>query len=766
MIIATAPEQAQALTDWSNEPSLMQLRQDFDASQMVQKDHVVKIREWRDLLNVTGSAKPNKIRGRSSVQPKLIRRQAEWRYAALTEPFLSSNKMYKVTPTSWEDLDAAQQNELVLNWQFRTKLNPVKFIDEYVRTTVDEGTVIVKLGWMREVKTIEKSVPVYKYMIASEPEELQMIEQGMQIMQTNQNEFLNLPEVIQESVKYTLEYGQPVIAQETGDFENVKEDKVVFNQPTVDMINPENIFIDPTCLGDISKARFIIMSFETSKAELLKDKRYKNLNAVAFESAGILSAPDHETSTPNTFQFKDDLRKRIVAYEYWGLWDIDGSETLVPIVATWVGNTIVRMEENPFPDGKHPFVIVPYLPLKRSMFGETDAELLGDNQRIVGAVTRGMIDMMGRSAASQTGVAKGMLDPTNQKKFDNGQDYQFNPSQNPESNIIQHKFPEIPQSAMLMITMMNQEAEALTGVKAFSGGMSGNAYGDVAAGIRGMLDAASKREMAILRRLAQGMKEIGAKIVMMNQSFLSEEEVVRVTNENFVTVRREDLAGYFDLEVDISTAEVDNTKAQDLGFMLQTIGPDMDIGQRNLILSQIAELKRMPTLAKMLKDYEPKPDPLAEKLKEMEIAKLEAEVEEINSKIRLNDAKAKEASTKSDLNNLDFVEQESGTKHERDIDKQGAQARANKDLEVTKALLKPKKDNESGGSIDAAVGFNELTKGQPEKNFTGRNYGQDDGKTVSRPVDAGGNVNPVVNLNSKYYDPKQDAALNPAMKLT
>lgn len=93
----------------------------------------------------------------------------------------------------------------------------------------------------------------------------------------------------------------------------------------------------------------------------------------------------------------------------------------------------------------------------------------------------------------------------------------------------------------MMLNLQNQEAEALTGVKSFGGGISGEAYGDVAAGIRGVLDAASKREMAILRRLAKGMEEIGTKIAAMNAAFLSEEETVRITNDEFVTVKREDL---------------------------------------------------------------------------------------------------------------------------------------------------------------------------------------------------------------------------------
>ena len=753
------------LTDWSKPPSIRDLKQDYLAAQMSQSSHIAKIKEWANLRDVTGSARPKRIQGRSSVQPKLIRRQNEWRYSALTEPFLSSNKLFKISPTTWEDTEGARQNELILNWQFRTKMNTVKFIDEYVRTTVDEGTSIVRLGWCREVEMVKKTVPVYSYMEIDSEDEAAQFEQAYQLKETNYNEFKNLPELLQRAVDYFDETGIASVVFETEETEEIEEEKILKNEPTVVLVNPQNIFIDPSCEGDLDKARFVIMSFETSKADLKKDGRYKNLENVNFNGAGVLASPDHETNTPDSFQFNDEARKRIVAYEYWGLWDIEGNDKLVPIVATWVGDTLIRLEKNPFPDQKAPFVLVPYMPIKRSLFGETDAELLEDNQRILGAVTRGMIDLMARSANGQTGTAKGMLDATNKRRFEAGMDYEYNSMVNhPNQGVIEHRFPEIPQSAMLMLNLQNQEAEALTGVKAFSGGMSGNAYGDVAAGIRGLLDAASKREMAILRRLAKGVQQIGSKIVMMNQQFLSEEEVVRVTNEVFIKVRREDLAGQFDLDVDISTAEVDNAKAQDLGFMLQTIGPDMDIGQRNLILSQIAELKRMPALAHMLKNYQPQPDPIDVERRQLENEKLKLEIAELKSKATLNDAKTELTAAQADQASLDFVEQETGTKHERDLQKQSAQAKGNQNLEVTKALLKSRKPEEKPGSVTAAVGFNQMTDDKAP-NFAGRGYAPKQTDLLGRQVDEAGRKDPQTNITSKYYDANQDPALNSAMNL-
>ena len=698
------------LTDWEKEPDVRDLKQDLENARPAHQSRMQDIQRWSDLMAVRGSAKPTKVKGRSSVQPKLIRRQAEWRYSALTEPFLGSNKLFKVEPVTFEDAEAARQNSLVLNWQFRTKLNRVNFVDNFVRATVDEGTSITRVGWKRQTIMVDQEVPVYDFFPLQTEEQLAAFQTALDQQAADPRGYEeDVPDEIKAAIELYNESGQATYAQQSG-VTTVKVEKVLVNQPVVDLLDPQNVIIDPSCNGDLDKALFVIVSFETNKADLLKEPdRYKNLDAVNWEGNMPMTQPDHNTSTPDSYQLNDPLRKKVVAYEYWGFRDIHGDGELVPIVATWIGDICIRMEENPFPDGKLPFVVVPYLPVKRNLYGEPDAELLEDNQKILGAVTRGMIDLLGRSANGQQGMAKGMLDPLNRRRYDNGQDYEFNPSMSPANGVIEHKFPDIPQSALLMLNLQNQEAEALTGVKSFAGGISGEAYGDVAAGIRGVLDAASKREMAILRRLAKGMTEIGNKIIAMNAVFLSEKEVIRVTNKEFITVKREDLIGNFDLETDISTAEVDNAKAQDLAFMLQTLGPNSDPGIVMMILAEIADLKRMPELANKLRNWRPQPSPEQQELQRLEIEKARKEVEKLQSEISLNNAKAQEALANKDQKNLDYVEQETGTKHARDMEKQRGQAQGNQALEVTKALTKPLKEGEQRPNLEAAIGFNQLS---------------------------------------------------------
>ena len=695
------------LTNWAKAPTVMELKQDLAEAKPAHDSHITKVNTWLDNLNITGKAKVATTSGNSSIVPKLIRKQAEWRYAALSEPFLSTDDVFNVNPVTWEDKEAATQNQLLLNHQINTVIDKVKFVDEYVRAAVDEGTVVVKVGWEFEEEDYEATVPVVEYRI--NPEMAPMHQHLAQLKEESPSQYAtDVPDELKEAHDLSVENGQPIEPVITGQ-EKVMKKRTKKNAPTLEVCQLANVVFDPTCMGDYSKANFAIESFESCLATLRKDKRYKNLDKINISNNSILNTPDH--AVPNqsqNFNFQDEPRKKFVVHQYWGLRAIDGSGKLVAIVAAWVGDTLIRMEESPFPDKAIPFVVEQYLPVRKSNYGEPDGALLEDNQKVIGAVTRGMIDIMGKSANGQTGIRKDMLDTTNRRKFDKGQDYEFNPNVDPRQGVFMHTYPEIPNSAQFMLQLQNMEAESLTGVKAYAnGGISGASLGDVAAGVRGALDAASKRELGILRRLSNGMIKIGRKMISMNAEFLSDEEVVRVTNDQFVKIRRDDLAGNFDLKLSISTAEEDDNRAQELGFLLQTSGPNMDPEMHKIVLSEICKLRKMPDLAHRIISYQPQPDPVAQKMQELAIAKLEAEIAEIQAKAQktmvdagLSQAKTdteqvKQGHIKSDtdLKNLDFVEQESGVKQERSLQTAGEQGRVNMQLKAMDNDMKRETNN-------------------------------------------------------------------------
>lgn len=658
-------ENVKNLVDWNNPPTLRELKQDVQDASISHKEHVEKVNSWLSALR--GDLKIRIQEGRSKVQPKLVRKQNEWRYASLEEPFLSTDDMFIVNPVTYQDVDSAKQNMLVLNKQFRIDIPKVKFINKYIRTAVNTGTVIVKLGWEVVKDTVTEEVPVY----TQSPEETLMVLQQMVQQQ----------QISEEEAMQIMQSGQPI---QIG-VEPQLVEKEVINRPVLQIRDSRNVIIDPSCEGDIDNAQFIVDKFITDLSSLKKDGRYKNLDKIQNTDYDLEKSNYYSTSTEDNFNFNDKPRKKLVVYEYWGYWDIDGDGIVKPIVAAWVGNTIIRLEENFYPDKKLPFVVVQYLPPDDdSVYGDADASLLKDNQDIIGAVSRAMIDLIGRSANAQTGISKDLLDPINRDKFNKGLDFEFNPVGDINTKLFTTKIPEIPRSALEVIQMQNNEAEALTGVKAFSGGITSQALGNSVGGIRSAMDATAKRELGILRRLSEGLKEVGRKIIAMNSVWLSDEEIIRITDEDFVAIKRSDLAGNFDLSLSVSTAEMDNQKASELSFMLQTTGNSLPFDITKIILCKIADLRKLPDLSRMIAEYQPQPDPIAQENAQLQNELLKAQigneqakaqenavdVELKSAKTQVELAKAGKTKSEGDKIDLDYVEQASGLQQERQLEQQ------------------------------------------------------------------------------------------------
>ena len=656
------------MVDWKNIPTLKDLKDNLTEATPSHNNHVSTVNEYISTLR--GELRAKIMEGRSKVQPKLVRKQGEWRYSALEEPFLSTNDMFKVSPVTHADVESARQNELILNKQFRVDIPKVKLINRLVRTAVNTGTVIIKLGWETEKDTVIEEVPVFTKSLEETYEVLAQMVQAGQISE-------------EESIQI-LESGQPI---QIG-VESVEIEKEVINRPVVQIRDSRNVIIDPSCEGDIDNAQFIIDKFTTDLSSLKKDGRYYNLDKIEEKNYATVDDTyyhDNDYKSDPSFRFTDKPRKKLVAYEYWGYWDIDDSGIVKPIVATWVGDTIIRLEENPFPDKKLPFVVIQYLPPdNETVYGDSDASLLKDNQDIIGAVSRATIDLIGRSANAQRGVRKDLLDPINRDKFNKGLDYEFNPVSNPKDAIVTSKLPEIPRSALEVIQLQNNEAEALTGVKAFTGGISGDALGSSVGGVRSALDATAKRELGILRRLSEGIKQVGRKIISMNAVWLADEEIIRITDSEFVNIKRSALAGNFDLSLEVSTAEMDNQKAGELSFMLQTTGNTLPFDITKIILCKIADLRKLPDLSKMIQDYTPQPDPFVQEKNRLEIELLKAQISNENAKAQENIvdvqlkaaktqaelAKARLSGSKADEVDLNYLEQSSGLKQERALESQ------------------------------------------------------------------------------------------------
>lgn len=616
---------------------LAALKADLKAAEIKKRDLDAIQTTYRN--EYYGKPYGNEVKGRSQIISRDIKRQSEWQHASIIDPFVSTPDIIKCNPVTWEDRKAAEQNELILNTQFCRQFDRFNFMTKALKVLDREGTLIVQLGWEYEDEEKEVDVPVY-----------------------------------------TLNH-------DTGTYEQTgtrKEMQTVikYNQPTAKVCRNEDIYIDPTCMDNMDACQFIIYRYETNLSMLKQDGRYKNLDKIVVGMNEAANSPDNYYPEDKThFRFRDEPRKKIIVHEYWGFYDMNEDGIAEPIVCVWANDVIIRLESNPYPDQKIPFLVVPFISVPHQMQGEANAELLSDTQKVKTAILRGIIDNMAQSTNAQKGIKKGTLDVVNRKRFLNGDNFEFNGTPN---DFFEGNYNEIPGSAFNMFTLMNNEAESMTGIKSFNQGINGNSLGGTATGARGAMDATATRRLNIVRNIAENLvKPLLRRWMTYNTEFLDATQVVRMTNDEFVEIHRDDLAGNIDIDIQVSTSEDNATKAQELGFMMQTLGQTMDPGMRNILMAQIFRLHKMPDLAKQIMEYKPEPDPLEVQLKQLEIAKLQAEInernmraQEIQVKMGLEDAKrqnelakARHTSSKADNEDLSFLEKESGADKQHELDK-------------------------------------------------------------------------------------------------
>lgn len=630
------------------------MKADLKAAETARADQDALIETRKKEYN--GEPYGNERKGRSQIVSRDIKKQDEWQHAMLKDPFVSSPDIIKCNPVTWEDREASRQAELVLNTMFCRQFNRYSFMTKLLKVLTIEGTAVVQTGWEYEDEEVEVEVPIT------------MLD----------------PMTGQEIVIGT---------------ELQTQTKVLVNKPTAKVCRNEDVFIDPTCQDDLDNAQFVIYRYETDLSTLKQDGRYKNLDKLG-KNTDNGTDWDYEAEDETEFEFTDEARKKIVVYEYWGSIDRDGDGITEPVVCAWVNNTIIRLEDNPFPDQKVPFIVVPFSATPFSLYGESNADLISDSQKVKTAMLRGIIDNMALSNNAQKGIPKGWLDDVNKKRMLAGNNYEYNPGQ---GQVIEGSFNQIPGSAYDTINLMNNDIESITGVKAYSQGINSASLGATATGARGVLDATATRRLNVVRNIAENcIKPLMRKWLAYCNEFLEPTQTMRITNEQFVEINRDDLDGNIDIDITVSTAEDNSAKAQELAFMMQTMAQSMDHGMRTLLMSEIARLHKMPDLAKRLEEYQPQPDPVAQKIQELQIAKLEAEVVNERAKGMENmvDVALKKAKTQSelakaalsneeaDLKSLDFLERESGADLQKDLAKNRQKIEGDLLKERTRALRK------------------------------------------------------------------------------
>lgn len=632
------------LTDWKNPPKYEDLKADRDMAETSHSAYLAELEEYRETLD--GGPEIKTAEGRSNIRPLLALKLTEWQIPMIEEPFLSTRNLFQVKPRTASDSKAAEWSQVLLNYYFNMKMHKVSNVNSVSRTLVREGTVTVKNGWYTQEEEIEVEVEKPIYATAEQSYNLitRAINEG-KLDPSKGQAMLDTGELLQIGV------------------EIVKETKtiVVENHPTIEVLDNESVIVDPTAKGRIENANFIIHEYETDFSAIKSDEydpetgngMYKNLDELERSIVdGDERLPINVTNEPrvlsNTMRFTDRARKKITVSEYWGYWDIDGNGIKKPIVATWASGVLIRLEENPYAHKKLPFSKTTYMPVKDSYYGIPDCKLTKSNQESVGKMTRAYHDMVTAKATGQTLIAENAFNsPAEWDAYYRGDHARFNPGVNIKQAIHTVGADPIDSGIFQVLDRQTIEAETITGSRPFN---SGSLHGlGSATAERNAMDAVSKRTLSVLRRISSELWEDAARMILQNaQAYLSEDEVIRITESDHVTLNRKDIKGEFDLIVEISTPEKDAEQAQQLMTLLQTNQANMDIELQKIFYRKLLLLWNHPEEADIVKKFEPKPNPAQEELAniQLENARLQNEMLKMDMAKRMSEIEKNNADTR------------------------------------------------------------------------------------------------------------------------
>lgn len=516
----------------------------------------------------------------STVTPKSIKKAFEWGVSSILNNLLETADMYSAKPLGANDTALSMQEVKILNSQMNG-LKKVQFMEKFTRTVLSEGSAFIKIQWLYEDE----------------------------------------------------DDGQGGV-------------NIIKNQPDLQVVSSRQILLDPyaTSFEDID---YLVETYETSISSLTKKGFYKNLDKLKarvkegyVEDSVSKTNPTAVTETPTTESNNQVVRKKIEVKEYWGYYDIYDTNELVLIKASWALDTLIELKvvamDSP------PYELCNYNIDLDMILGHPDAEALEDNQKVIGAITRGVLNILARSSNGQIGLAEDFLSDSEILNFNAGKPYKFNPSIPPERGLYMHKYEDIPDSALVILQQQYQEMESTTGIKIYGSGANASSFGDTATGVNTVTAGLGKREGNVLNRFGECLNTVGKRIIRLNSLLLSPQEKSEYTDAQPIPYPKNDAMLMKSINLTLNSSETEALKGNQLMTLSQTVAPTMPPELQKMLVANILKLYNLPDMAKQLEEQDNAPDPIQQQMQEMAVNKSMLDLELLKAQISNETAKAQE----------------------------------------------------------------------------------------------------------------------------
>lgn len=587
---------------------------------------------------------------RSTYKSRLFKKIALKYIPKLEVPLIVNNNLFTLSRIDEEKINSNNVSvaQDLLNHQWNRSLNKVKIINKAARNFYIEGTAILKVGW--DIEVVREKIKTRVISYAQNESEIKEAFNKAENIKDNGLTLNAISKIYEEQGKVPKGYTDKITSKLV-----VKK-----NQPSVKVVDNLSILIDPYCNGDISEANFVIEVYEISLSSLNANKdRYFNLDKVKeempkdynYEFNSRYSDSDRDikyddNSITNNDYF-DKNKIKLTMKEYWGFVDIDDDGLIIPIVASWIGTTLVRLEKSPF--DKLPYCLSVYDPVSYSVFGESKAELLRDDQDGLTLTHRAMQNTAVKNAEQQDFInSRFISDITQKKNYQDGKTVYFNGNIDPRLGIYTKATEPVPDVLFQMKDIYDREA-----MKLESQYNNGETKSVDVFGASYQNDGSDALELTVLTRFMKMFEDMGRLIVDLNKKYSLSTDTYQDKDENWRQLHDVGvLTGIYDVLIKVTTTEMKLAKAARLmSIMSSSNSQNMDEDIIALNYIKITELLDEKGLSKKARELSIDKEPTEQEQEmsqldiehaKLEVEKVKLEIAKITSASKLDEARFEE----------------------------------------------------------------------------------------------------------------------------
>ena len=464
-----------------------------------------------------------KLGKRSTVVSTDVADVIEWALPSLMRIFFGGEDVVTIKGRQAEDERKAELMQELINFQIQVQNPGFMVFYRWFKDALVSGLGVIKCWWERETEDFQM-----KGLFSVEEAEAMKQAENIEVVKVEPTEN-NIYAVVTYKLK-KIKKNQPV-------FTNIPPNEFIYHPDASNIKDATFVAHRKLVTADYLRKRVQEGIYDEDAVEEAIRKGQEQEN-ISWDELNFALRPNQSQFTPPQV---DEARKIFKLYECYTKYDINDDGLLEPVIVTVVNDTILRVEENLY--GRPPFFVLAPILEPYEIWGKSFSDILADIQAIKTALIRQILVNIALNNDPKLEVLETAV--------------------NLQDLVLDKEFIRVRQLGAIrplpiqplaswtydFLEYIEGLKENRTGITRYNQGLDARSLNKTATGVRLIMAAAQQRLELIARIFAEtGIKEFFRFLIELNQRFITQDIVIRLTNER-LQISPEDIRGEFDLEV-------------------------------------------------------------------------------------------------------------------------------------------------------------------------------------------------------------------------